>query len=37
MDGNYIALIVTLVIWAGLLIVLVRLGKRVKNLEDKAK
>ena len=37
MDGNYIALIVTLVIWAGLLIVLVRLGKRVKDLEDKAK
>lgn len=35
MDGNYVALAVTLVVWIGLFIFLWRLDKRVKELEDK--
>ena len=37
MDGNYVAMIVTLVVWAGLFIFLVRLDKKVKKLEEKLK
>jgi CcmD family protein len=33
MDGNYVALAVTLVIWVGLFFFLWRLEKRVKKLE----
>ncbi|UCG62645.1 MAG: CcmD family protein [Candidatus Zixiibacteriota bacterium] len=35
MDDNYIAMIVTLVIWIGLFLFLIRLDKRVKNIEEK--
>ena len=35
MDGNYIALIVTLVIWIGLFLFLIRLDKKVKRLEER--
>jgi CcmD family protein len=37
MDGNYIALAVTLVIWIGLFFFLVRLDKKIKKLEKKLK
>jgi len=37
MDGNIIALFVTLVIWAGLFFFLIRLDKKVRKLEGKAK
>jgi CcmD family protein len=37
MDGNYIALAVTLVIWIGLFFFLVRLDKKIKKLEEKLK
>ena len=37
MDGNYIALVVTLVVWLGLFVFLLRLDKRVKNLEEHSK
>ena len=37
MDGNYIALIVTLVVWVGLFIFLVRLDRKVRKLEEKLK
>ncbi len=37
MDGNYIAMIVTLLVWAGLFLFLVRLDKRIKKLEEKLK
>ena len=37
MDGNYIAMIVTLVIWVGLFIYLMKLDKQVKKLEEKIK
>jgi len=33
MDGNYIALFVTLVIWVGIFLFLNSLDKRVKKLE----
>jgi CcmD family protein len=33
MDGNYVALGVTLAIWIGLFLFLMRLDKRVKKLE----
>ncbi len=33
MDGNYIALAVTLLIWFGLFFFLFRLDRRVKKLE----
>jgi CcmD family protein len=35
MDGNYVALAVTLLIWVGLFFFLVRLDKRVKELEKR--
>ncbi len=35
MDGNYIALAVTLAVWIGLFLFLFRLDKRVKQLERK--
>jgi len=35
MDGNYIALGVTLAVWIGLFLYLFRLDKRVKQLERK--
>lgn len=37
MDGNYVALVVTLAVWAGLFIFLVRLDKKIKKLEEKLK
>lgn len=37
MDGNYIAMIVTLVVWIGLFFFLMRLDKKVRQLEEKAK
>jgi CcmD family protein len=33
MDGNYVAMIVTLIIWVGLFVYLMRLDRRVKDLE----
>ena len=33
MDGNYIAMIVTLIIWVGIFLFLNNLDKRVKKLE----
>jgi CcmD family protein len=33
MNGNYVALGVTLAIWIGLFLFLIRLDKRVKKLE----
>lgn len=35
MDGNYVALGVTLAVWIGLFVFLWRLDKRVKQLEDR--
>ena len=37
MDGNYVAMVVTLAVWAGLFLFLVRLDKKVKKLEEKLK
>jgi len=37
MDGNYIALAVTLVIWLGIFVYLMKLDKKVKQLEEKVK
>ncbi len=37
MDGNYVTLIVTLAVWVGLFIFLVRLDKKVKKIEEKLK
>ena len=37
MNGNYIALGVTLVIWIGLFLFLFGLDKKVKKLEEKIK
>jgi len=34
MDGNYVALGVTLLIWCGLFVFLLRLDKKVKRLEE---
>jgi CcmD family protein len=33
MDGNYVAMSVTLIIWVGLFVYLMRLDRRVKDLE----
>ena len=35
MDGNYIALIVTLAVWVGLFLFLMRLDKKVRKIEEK--
>lgn len=37
MDGNYIALTVTLVVWIGLFLFLFSLDKKVRKLEEKIK
>jgi CcmD family protein len=37
MSSNYVTMIVTLVIWIGVLFYLVRLDRRVKKLESKTK
>lgn len=37
MDGNYIALTVTLMVWVGLFVFLYRLDSRVKKLEGKSR
>ena len=37
MDGNYVALAVTLAIWSGLFIFLLKLDKRIKKLEEKSR
>lgn len=36
MDGNYVALAVTLLIWIGLFFFLMRLDGRVKELEKRS-
>jgi len=36
-DGNYIALIVTVVVWIGLFLFLIRLDKKVKKLEERSR
>ncbi len=35
MDGNYVAMAVTLVVWIGLFFYLMRLDRKVKRLEEK--
>ncbi len=37
MDGNYIALTVTLAIWIGLFMFILKIDKKVKELEKKSK
>lgn len=37
MDGNYVALAVTLLVWVGLFIFVYRLDKRIKKLEGKSR
>jgi CcmD family protein len=37
MDGNYVALGVTLVVWIGLFFFLIKINKKVKKLEEKIK
>lgn len=37
MDGNYVAMIVTLVIWVGLFFFLMGLDKRVRKIEEKTR
>lgn len=36
MDANYIVMIVTLIIWAGIFLYLVSVDKKVKKLEEKS-
>ena len=36
MDGNYVALAVTLLIWAGLFAFVMRLDRRVKEIEKRS-
>jgi CcmD family protein len=36
MDGNYVAMGVTLIVWVGLFWYLVRLSKRVSDLEKRS-
>ena len=35
MDGNYVTLIVTLVVWVGLFMFLMKLDKKVRKIEEK--
>lgn len=35
MDGNYVALVVTLLVWVGLFWRLMRLDRKIKRLEEK--
>jgi CcmD family protein len=37
MDGNYVALIVTLVVWIGVFVMILRLDRRVRKLEKKVR
>jgi len=37
MDGNYVALAVTLAIWIGVFVYLMRLDKRVKKIERQSR
>ncbi len=37
MDGNYVAMAVTLVVWIGLFLFLMRLDGKVKRLEEKSR
>ena len=37
MGGNYVALIVTLLVWFGLFYFLMRLDRRVKELEKRSR
>lgn len=37
MDGNYVALAVTLAVWIGLFVYLMRLDKKVRKLEERQK
>ena len=37
MDGNYVALAVTLITWAGLFVFLRALDKKIRRLEEKIK
>lgn len=37
MDGNYVTMIVTLVIWIGLFFFLMKLDKKVRKIEEKVK
>ncbi len=37
MDGNYVALAVTLLVWVGLFIFVYRLDKRIEKLEGKSR
>jgi len=37
MDGNYVVLAVTLTVWVGLFVFLMRLDKKVKKLEERSK
>jgi len=36
-DGNYVALAVTLAVWIGLFFFVLRVDRKVKQLEDKIK
>ncbi len=35
MDGNYVAMTVTIVVWAGLFLFLLRLDRKVRKLEGR--
>ena len=35
MDGNYIVMAVTLIVWAGLFLFILGVDKKVKKLEEK--
>jgi len=37
MDGNYVAMAVTLAVWIGLFVYLMKLDGKVKKLEEKLK
>lgn len=37
MDGNYIVMAVTLVIWFGIFVYLLKLDNKVKKLEERVK
>jgi CcmD family protein len=37
MDGNYVALIVTLVVWIGVFVMIMRLDRKVSKLEKKVR
>ncbi len=37
MDGNYVALAVTLIVWLGLFGFLMKLDKKVKKLEEQSR